>query len=219
MQQNLSHKKRQLNKPRTEIIPGLLNIIQAENGVEIGVFKGEWSRHLLENWQGTLYMIDPWRPLSEEEYDDISNHQNHFDAYQQAMNSIKGYEDRAFMLRGLAEQLVNVFQDDSLDFVYIDGNHAYDWVKQDMELWWPKLKQGGLFAGHDYLLMDWEPKDYDPENGKDKYIWSNDGSGGELQYAGVFGVNPAVEEFCQEKGIEILNLTSEWTSTWFFIKK
>lgn len=219
METKTSYQKRQLSKTREQIIPGLLNTISAKKGVEIGVFKGGWSKHLLENWNGTLYMIDPWRPLGEE-YDDASNHAMHTDAYERAMESIRGLEDRGFMLRGLGEQIVDIFEDDSLDFVYIDGNHAYDYVKQDMELWWPKLKKGGLFAGHDYLLMDWQYKpDIDHPNQKDKFIWSNDGTeGAELRYAGVFGVNPAVEEFCEENGIKILNLTSEWTSTWFFTK-
>lgn len=217
--EKVSFLKRQLSKSRDQVIPGLLNAIDAKKGVEIGVFKGEWSQYVLENWDGTLYMIDPWRPLGEE-YDDASNHANHMDAYERAMESIRGFEDRAFMLRGLSEQLVEIFEDESLDYVYIDGNHAYDYVVQDMKLWWPKLKKGGLFSGHDYLLMDWEyqPEKGDADNRKDKHMWTNDGSDRPLQYAGLFGVNPAVEEFCEANGIETLNLTSEWASTWFFIK-
>ena len=210
--------KRDVDRARNEILPGLLTQIGAKRGVEIGVFKGQWSKELLQQWDGTLYMIDPWRPLGEE-YQDASNHKNHMDAYERAMESIRGFEDRAFMLRGLGEQLVEIFADDSLDYVYIDGNHAYDWVKQDMELWWPKLKKGGLFAGHDYLRMDWTYNPaLDPINQKDKHIWSNDGTDAPLQYAGLFGVNPAVDEFCEANQIPVLNLTSEWTATWFFIK-
>ncbi len=206
-----------LDKGRIPVIPDILKNINAKRGVEIGVFKGEFTRHLLENWDGTMYMIDPWRPLGEE-YNDVSNHREHTDAYVQTMENIQGYENRAFMFRGLSEELVNIFEDDSLDFVYIDGNHAYDYVVQDMKLWWPKLKKGGLFAGHDYLLMDWTyVEGQDPENKKDKYIWTNEGTSTPLKYAGIFGVNPAVEEFCTEHGYEF-TLTSEWTSTWHFIK-
>jgi hypothetical protein len=201
------------------IIPEMLTTIGAKKGVEIGVFKGEWSRHVLQRWNGTLYMIDPWRPLGKE-YEDASNHANHMDAYERTMESIRGFEDRAFMLRGLGEQLVEIFEDESLDYVYIDGNHTYDYVKQDMELWWPKLKKGGLFAGHDYLDFDWSYKpELDHPNMKDKYMWTSDGTpGAELKYAGVFGVNPAVDEFCETNNIEVLNLTNEWAKSWFFIK-
>jgi predicted O-methyltransferase YrrM len=206
-----------VNKSRLPAITDILKNINAKKGVEIGVFKGQFTRQLLENWNGTMYMIDPWRPLGDE-YIDSSNHREHTDAYERTMENIKGYENRAFMLRGLGEELVDIFEDNSLDFIYIDGNHAYDYVVQDMKLWWPKLKKGGLFAGHDYLLMDWSYiEGRDPENKKDKHIWMNDGSDAPLGYAGVFGVNPAVEEFCADHGYEF-TVTDEWTASWYFIK-
>jgi hypothetical protein len=40
---------------------------------------------------------------------------------------------------------------ESLDFVYIDASHDYESVKQDLACWWPKVKFGGMFAGHDYF--------------------------------------------------------------------
>lgn len=204
-----------LNRTREQVLPEILNTIGAKRGVEIGVFKGQHSRSLLENWNGTLYMIDPWRPLGDE-YIDASNHKNHQTAYAEAMDSIRGFEDRGFMLRGLGEELVNIFADESLDFVYIDGNHAYDYVKQDMELWWPKLKKGGLFAGHDYLGTTWG-EDNLMENGKDKHIWMTGPQDPEPIYAGIFGVNPAVHEFCDKLGYDF-DVTSEWTGSWHFIK-
>lgn len=136
------------------------------------------------------------------------------DAYSETMNSIKDYENRAIMVRSLAEDVVDLFQDESLDYIYIDANHAYDYVKQDIELWYPKLKKGGLFAGHDYLNLDYYDKDSPfAENGKDKHIYWNDGT-----YGGLFGVNPAVDEFCKKNGY-VLNLTSEWIASWYLIKK
>jgi glycosyltransferase involved in cell wall biosynthesis len=205
------------SKSREELIPNLLTNNKLNGvGVEIGVFKGQFSKHILDNWEGTLYMVDPWREL--DDYIDSSNHKNHPNAYLEAMKSIKGYEDRAFMIRALSNQAANLFEDESLDFVYIDGNHTYASVKEDMELWFPKLKKGGLFAGHDYLRMDWENTPFS-ENGIDKHIWmhSNDNFEGEAKYAGLFGVNPAVDEFCKERNIKF-NLTKEWTATWLFFK-
>lgn len=214
-----------LNTGRIETISNILNKIGAKTGVEIGVFKGEFSRNILERWNGTLYLIDPWRELSDDEYLDSSNHKNHQDAFAQTMESIKGFESRAFMLRGLGEEMVHLFKDNSLDYIYIDGNHDYDHVKQDLELWWPKLKAGGLLAGHDYLLdFDWK-KQPKLDNGKDIHVWANgydwsirDYSGPvEDGYAGVFGVNPAVDEFAKKKGLKF-ELTNEWTSSFIIIK-
>lgn len=205
------------NKTRQEVLPRILleNNLNTK-GVEIGVFKGEFSKHLLENWPGKLFLVDPWRGV--EDYIDSSNHTNHPTAYLETMNSISGFEDRAIMIRGLSDQAVELFEDESLDFIFIDGNHAYDYVKEDMELWFPKLKKGGLFSGHDYLKMSWEYNpEIDPKNKKDKHIWSDNNSGESLNYAGVFGVNPAVEEFCEERGINFY-VTTEWFSTWMFFK-
>jgi hypothetical protein len=122
------------------------------------------------------------------------------------------------MIRSLSNQSVSLFEDESLDFIYIDGNHSYESVKEDMNIWFPKLKKGGLFAGHDYLKIDWSEPPF-LENGMDKHIWSfsNDHFQGDPKYAGIFGVNPAVEEFCKERGIKF-NTTKEWTSTWLFFK-
>jgi hypothetical protein len=204
-------------KTREEVIPQILvNNNLNGKGVEIGVFKGQFSKHLLDNWGGTLYMVDPWREL--DDYIDSSNHKNHPSAYLEAMQSIKGYENRAFMIRALSNQVLDLFEDESLDFIYIDGNHTYNSVKEDMELWFPKLKKGGLFAGHDYLRMDWENTPFS-ENGIDKHMWmhSNDNLEGEAQYAGLFGVNSAVDEFCRNRNIKF-HLTKEWTATWLFFK-
>lgn len=200
-------------------IPKVLNKTNAKIGVEIGVFKAQFSKHLLSNWSGTLYMIDPWRPLGDE-YIDSSNHKNHMNAYEESMKNIKGFEDRAFMLRGLGENFADLFKDQSLDFVYIDGNHAYSYVKADINMWWPKLKEGGLLLGHDYLKLDW----YDPdqafhENGIDKHMWmwSEDSENKEPAYAGIFGVNPAVDEFCEEHGLSGA-VTNEFTGSFVIIK-
>ena len=49
-------------------------------------------------------------------------------------------------------QAASRFEDEFFDFVYIDADHSYEAVRADLEVWWPKLKPGGLFAGHDYDL-------------------------------------------------------------------
>jgi hypothetical protein len=188
-------------------------------GVEIGTFKGQFSKMMIENWSGSLYMVDVWRGLGDE-YIDSSNHHN-FDGgvYAEAMNNIEGFEDRAVMIRASSEIGSQLFQDESLDFVYIDANHAYDWVVQDIELWYPKVKKGGILWGHDYLGMDWtNPPTM--ENGKDKHIWMKEDNdpNSDYEYAGIFGVNPAVDEFCQKNGYD-LTLTNEWCGSWLIYKK
>ena len=182
-------------------------------GVELGTFKGEFSRVILESWPGTLFMIDVWRPLSIEEYDDQSNHANHTDAYSEAMNNTKEYAERAHMIRCKGEVAAELFQDESLDFVYIDANHTYEAVTEDIRIWYPKVKSGGIIAGHDYLKLTY------PENEKNIPLILWDQSTPDQQnYAGMFGVNPAVDEFCASNKYE-LKITDEFLGTWWIIKK
>jgi hypothetical protein len=200
------------NITRVELIRNIGQEFPKGKGVEVGTFKGSFSNQIMNNWSGTLYMVDVWRPL-ESGYDDSSNH-GRYDGgvYTDAMENIKGFEDRAIMVRATSEIASNMFNDNSLDFVYIDANHAYDYVVQDIELWYPKVKKGGFICGHDYLGLDWYDDPSYSDNNKDKFIWGTDGT-----YMGVFGVNPAVDEFCEKNGYE-LRVTSEWLGTWY-VKK
>ena len=131
----------------------LINVMSTELpmgiGVEVGTFKGEFSKEILRRWRGTLYMVDVWNELGDE-YIDASNHKN-FEGgvYGECMNNIKGFEDRGIMVRATSKKASELFEDNSLDFVYIDANHAYDFVKEDIQLWYPKVKSGGFIGGHD----------------------------------------------------------------------
>ena len=203
---------------RIELLNLIFTLNKTGKGVEVGTFKGEFSKEILQIWQGKLYMIDVWRELGEE-YIDSSNHKN-FDGgvYADCMNSIKGFEDRAIMIRATSEIASEMFMDNSLDFVYIDANHTYDYVKQDISLWYPKVKSGGWVMGHDYIKLDWSEPPF-ADNGMDKHIWVNDGNGGPYNiYAGIFGVNPAVDEFCKNYNYQP-SFTNEFFSTWYFRKK
>jgi cephalosporin hydroxylase len=146
----------------------LISLISNEKptgvGVEVGTFKGEYSKEILQRWGGTLYMVDVWNELGDE-YIDASNHKN-FEGgvYGECMNNIKGFEERGIMVRATSKKASELFEDNSLDFVYIDANHAYDFVKEDIQLWYPKVKSGGWIMGHDYILMDWDNPPF-AENG------------------------------------------------------
>jgi hypothetical protein len=192
---------------RNRLFPKLLNNFQYLIGVELGVFRGNFSKIILDNWGGTLYLIDVWRSLSNREYNDISNQQSPNEVYSKTIENISRYENRAFMLRMSGNKAVNLFQDYSLDFIYIDANHTYESVKQDVHLWYPKIRLGGMISGHDYL-----PKHlFENESNKNIPIYDND------IYMGSFGVNLAVDEFVKEYNLE-LNLIDEFYGTWWIIK-
>lgn len=200
-----------LDISRVELMSRLGKEFQLGKGVEVGSFKGEFAKEILESWSGTLYMVDVWRGLGNE-YLDSSNHNIHTTAYSDAMKSIEGNEKRAIMIRTDSLNGSELFENESIDFVYIDANHAYDYVVEDIKLWHPKIKKGGYLLGHDYIAIDWYNDPNFMANGKDKHIYAANGF-----YFGVFGVNPAVDEFCKEYGYN-LSITNEWFGTWMIQK-
>ncbi len=135
-----------MTKTRLNLIKKLNTLFPNGKGVEIGVFKGEFSKEILNSWTGTLYMVDVWRGL-DEGYEDSSNQHNHTNAYTETTKNIKGFEDRAIMIRTSSEESSKLFLDESLDFIYIDANHAYDYVKEDINFWFPKLKKKWFIFG------------------------------------------------------------------------
>jgi predicted O-methyltransferase YrrM len=123
------------------------------NAVEIGVAQGNFSKALLSTWQGRkLYLIDPWEYMGED-YTDIFNISN--EQQEQVLvdckENLKGYEDRYEIIRATSEKAVMKFSDSFFDFVYIDANHAFKYAEEDIKLWYPKIKKGGILAGHDYV--------------------------------------------------------------------
>jgi len=196
-----------INTNRLEFIKHILKEYPKGYGVEVGTFKGEFSKHILENWDGVLYMVDVWRGL-DDKYDDSSNHKFYDEKiYGETIKNISGYEERAIMIRSTSASASEIFRNESLDFVYIDANHAYDYVVEDIEYWFPKVKKGGYLMGHDYIQIDWYNDPNFAPNKKDKYIWAG------KEYTGLFGVNPAVDEFCEKTKYD-LSLTSEYFGTW-----
>lgn len=201
-----------LNIDRVNLMYKLGREFPNGKGVEVGSFKGEFAKEICQIWDGRLYMVDVWRGLGSE-YMDASNHNIHTDAYAEAMRAISGFEDRAIMIRAESKVAAAMFEDNSLDFVYIDANHAYDYVVEDIALWYPKIKNDGFLLGHDYIGMDWYNDPNFMKNGKDKHIFGMNGF-----YYGVFGVNPAVDEFCKDNNYKVLSVTNEWFGTWMIQK-
>lgn len=172
----------------------LLNKLELTGeAVEVGVQRGEFAHQLLAQWQGRrLHLVDPWRHLSD--YSDIANgpDSEHETNLRHTRDRLASYEGRYQIHRALSSEAIDRFQDESLDFVYLDANHSLAAVRDDLRLWFPKVKPGGILAGHDFL----------------------DGNLPE----GQFGVATAVRQFADERNLA-LQLTDDppWLS-WYVFK-
>jgi hypothetical protein len=137
----------------------VLSILNAENrtgeAVEIGVFEGEYSEQILTHWKGQrLYGIDPFWNFTWEEYRDGSNRANMESTMLKCLKRMAPFEDRFNLIRQKSVDAAKQFPDETFDLIYIDGNHSYLSVRDDLGAWWPKLRVGGLLGGHDFVMID-----------------------------------------------------------------
>lgn len=126
-------------------------------GAEVGVAAGVFSYELLTWGIKHLYCVDLWafhpdlRGMSQE-----PQHE-HDERFEQAKTLMKDFDNVTF-LKGLSCDMVKLIPDNSLGFVYLDACHFYNEVKQDLEIWLPKIVKGGIMAGHDYLNTGYQVK-------------------------------------------------------------
>ena len=125
-------------------------------GVEVGTFEGAFSKHLLETWKGSLYVVDVWDKIEGNPFHDFSGFTEQ-DMRRKAVVTIEKlcqFPGRYVLMCVGSPRAASHFPDEFFDFVYIDASHFYKAVRADLQAWWPKLKPGGLFAGHDYIMDD-----------------------------------------------------------------
>lgn len=167
-------------------------------GIEIGVQTSAFSDYILGIWKrcDKLYLMDCWQ--EQENYDDGANVSNkEQEALYHAVLTKFNNNNRVEVIRDFSPQGASRFQDNYFNFIYIDADHSYNAVKKDLEAWYPKLKKGGVFSGHDY--------------GMDGY-WDKWGIKGE------FGVTKAVTEFAEKNKLTIFNTREFVCKTWWCIK-
>lgn len=119
-------------------------------GAEIGVYLGETSAEVLKALpQLRLLMIDSF---ADAEIQKVSRHirLTGEQAKQQAIARTAFASERRAIIESSSNAASRMELDRSLDFVFIDADHSYEAVKQDIALWWPKVALGGLLCGHDY---------------------------------------------------------------------
>jgi len=125
----------------------LLAELGYDKGAEIGVWKGIYAEKMCRaNPDLTLHAIDPWTNYSE--YTEVRDQNRIHEAYLEAVERLAQYKCR--IIKMFSMEAVKSFEYDSLDFVYIDGNHDFRHVTDDIDEWGKIVRSGGIIAGHDF---------------------------------------------------------------------
>lgn len=121
-------------------------------GAEVGVAFGDNAEQILLNSSlRSLVLIDPWNYVPGESPKGHGDMIKDWEGcYLSCVERMKPFDERLLLLRKDSESASQMFEDGSFDFVYIDANHMSPWIDRDLSLWWPKVKSGGVFGGHDY---------------------------------------------------------------------
>lgn len=144
-------------------------------GAEVGVHEGDFSSYIIDYVQPKkLFLIDPWitqnkpgswydkKVISESEMDQ---------RYERVVKKFSNNND-VVILRKKSENIGNLIDANSLDFAYIDGDHSYESVCKDFDIFYEKLRPGGYLLGDDYFVGKWwgdsiiRAVDYNLEIGK-----------------------------------------------------
>ena len=146
------------SKSRFEFWAGFLSHIRAETVMEIGVWKGEFAAHILARCNAIkeYSMVDAWRNLPAWNKPWNVDDKLFDQVYQQALAATQFAEQRRKVLRGTTLEVIDRIPDQSLDFVYIDGDHTLRGIATDLTSVYAKVKPGGYVGGDDYVRSIWK---------------------------------------------------------------
>jgi precorrin-6B methylase 2 len=156
---------------------------------EVGVFRGDFSEFIYSNLNPMeLHLIDIFNGITHSGDKDGKNVIT-IDLNESYESLLEKYKDKNVKIhKGLSDKILNSFDDNYFDIIYIDAGHSYEEVKKDLEVSYNKLKPGGILSGHDY-----EPK----------------------RHIEVF---MAVSQFCFENNLKIEYLTNDGCPSYAIIK-
>lgn len=143
------------NASRT-ILADVCHALDFKIGVEVGVERGRFSEAIVsKNPQMHLYGIDPYESYFD--YTDFVLKSTFNKNEAEAHSRLDKYPNYTF-IKKYSTDAGKDFEDNSVDLVYIDANHHFEYVIADIALWTKKLRPGGIISGHDYFLQSGKEK-------------------------------------------------------------
>ena len=176
----------QLEKFSRRNLAKMFGLCDLKVGAEIGVAEGRYSKMICDHNKGVRLMcVDPWIKYA-------GNPRSHPQSEHDRNIGITRRILRPFDVEIVQAMSMDAVRDvpfESLDFVYIDGHHGFDFVMQDIIEWGKRVRKGGIISGHDYYNFRWA------------------------------GVMTAVDAYVLAHGVKEWFLTNEKKEkSWFFVK-
>lgn len=123
-------------------------------GAELGVFKGQFSKILMQINPSKLYLVDLFEGnMVSGDKDGLNVETIDLQTSFDTLKEVYSDDSRVDLIKGKSVSFLNSLADNSIDFVYIDADHSYEGVKQDIAISFKKIKSNGYILGHDYTPM------------------------------------------------------------------
>lgn len=133
---------------RLEELPIIFRELGFKKGVEVGVLEGNFSEILCKELPDTIiYSVDPWKwyPI----YHNFRHSSVYEPMYQRVKDRLSKYSN-SVIIRKESMDAIKEFEDESLDFVFIDADHRFQFIAWDIAEWSKKVRPGGLIISHDF---------------------------------------------------------------------
>lgn len=183
-----------LTYSRSRLMHKIGEIRPIDTAIEVGTWRGDFAAEMINALKPTTFFaVDPLRIMPGL----TSNPGDEFDSQDKldrlASEVTKRLQDQGHsLIRETSAVAATQFKDNSLDLVYIDGDHSYENCSSDISDWYPKVKENGILCGHDYC-------------------WGHKGRNI------PFGVIQAVTELIEKHNLN-LYITNEEFASWLIVK-
>ena len=166
LQEALDHRSKQKFTNRKIDLPTLWSDLGLKYGAEVGVWKGEFSKQVLERMPQleSYTLIDSWRHLEQWNKPFNTGDKKFDQIFEQAMQVTKEgpYGNKVHVVRGTSLEAAPQIADNSFDFMYIDGDHTLKGIMIDMHVWYDKVVPGGIICGDDFAGAEQHDANFDP---------------------------------------------------------
>lgn len=197
---------------RYDFWTSFINSHNLKNIAELGVWEGDFAEKILQSCPlVTSYtMVDPWRNLSDWNKPFNNDNETFTEVYQKAISRTDFAKEKRVVLRGKTIEVINDIPDDSLDFVYIDGDHTLKGITIDLINIWGKVKDGGFIGGDDLFKDFWcHGEKFEPT-----LVFPYTVYFAEAMNAKIYTL-PNIQYLIQKQssGFELIDLTGEYKNT------